>query len=250
MIVGPVSRHLGVLDLDRSAAFYRDVLGFAVRPLAAGDGVTALLEAVSGPARIQLSLEPEAYDSVGKRRPRGTAVLFFETDDVAAMREGIAARGGSPSDLESVNWIKMRVFQVRDPDAHTLWFAQSFQQPDQEKDPSRQLRRLLPELPFTDVRAGVEYYQRVLGFRVNYAEGDVGVMDRDDVTLVLIKRTDRHAGIGSCYAYVNNADALHAELTRRGANVQGAPVSHPWGLRDFQVLDLEGNRITFGQPFE
>jgi len=27
-------------------------------------------------------------------------------------------------------------------------------------------------------------------------------------------------------------------------------VSHPWGLRDFSVLDLEGNQITFGQTFE
>jgi hypothetical protein len=26
--------------------------------------------------------------------------------------------------------------------------------------------------------------------------------------------------------------------------------SHPWGLRDFRVLDLEGNRITFAQTFE
>ncbi len=47
-----------------------------------------------------------------------------------------------------------------------------------------------------------------------------------------------------------DADAVHAELVAKGANVQGTPVSHPWGLRDFQVLDLEGNRITFGQPFE
>lgn len=29
-----------------------------------------------------------------------------------------------------------------------------------------------------------------------------------------------------------------------------APVSHSSGLRDFSMLDLEGNRITFAQPFE
>lgn len=49
---------------------------------------------------------------------------------------------------------------------------------------------------------------------------------------------------------MRDADALHAELVGRGASVQGAPVSRPWGLRDFRVLDLEGNRITFPQPFE
>lgn len=76
------------------------------------------------------------------------------------------------------------------------------------------------------------------------------MMDRDEVTLVLISRTEQHQGIGSCYADVRDADALHAELVARGANVRGEPVSHPWGLRDFQVLDLEGNRITFGETFE
>ena len=48
----------------------------------------------------------------------------------------------------------------------------------------------------------------------------------------------------------NDADALHAELVARGANVQGTPVSRTWGLQGFEVVDLEGNRITFGQPFE
>jgi hypothetical protein len=36
----------------------------------------------------------------------------------------------------------------------------------------------------------------------------------------------------------------------RGARIVGPPASHPWGLRDFRVLDLEGNRITFAQTFE
>jgi uncharacterized glyoxalase superfamily protein PhnB len=50
--------------------------------------------------------------------------------------------------------------------------------------------------------------------------------------------------------YVHDADALYAELRAKGAGVQGDPVSQAWGLREFHVLDLEGNRITFGQPFE
>jgi uncharacterized glyoxalase superfamily protein PhnB len=90
----------------------------------------------------------------------------------------------------------------------------------------------------------------VLGFRINYQQHDLGVMDRDDITVLLIARTERHTGIGSAYVYVANADTLYAELRAKGAKVQGEPVSHPWGLRDFRVLDLEGNWITFGQPFE
>ncbi len=239
-IVAPVSRFISVADVDRSVAFYRDVLGFQAREQAVE----------SGPARIELVTADSARDSTGEPRPRGAAILFFETDDVAAMRDAVLARGGKPSEMEKANWIKMQLFEIRDPDGHTLWFAQSFQQPEQGKDPLRQLQQMLPELPLSDVPAGVAYYQKVLGFRINYAQQDLGVMDRDDVTVVLIARTEQHTGIGSCGAYVRDADALHAELTSRGANILGPPVSHPWGLRDFRVLDLEGNRLTFAQPFE
>jgi uncharacterized glyoxalase superfamily protein PhnB len=248
-IVCPVSRHLSVADVDRSVAFYRDVLGFAHRAVPQGDGLPAVAEMVSGPARIQLSVEETAYDSTGERRPRGAAILFLETDDVAGMRREVVARGGAASELEKVNWIKMRVFQIADPDGHALWFAQSFQEPDRAKDPSRQLVEMLPGIPLTDVAAGVDYYQRVLGFHVNYVQSDLGVMDRDDVTIVLMQRKE-NSGVAWCEAYVRDADTLYTELVGRGANVQGEPVSHPWGLRDFHVLDPEGNRLTFAQPFE
>jgi hypothetical protein len=49
---------------------------------------------------------------------------------------------------------------------------------------------------------------------------------------------------------VDDADALHAGLAAKGADVQGEPVSRPWGLREFRVLDLEGNQLTSGQPFD
>jgi uncharacterized glyoxalase superfamily protein PhnB len=87
-------------------------------------------------------------------------------------------------------------------------------------------------------------------FCVNYQQHDISVMDRAVVRLLLIARTERQTGIGSCYVYVRDADALHAELLAKGAKVQGEPASRPWGLREFRVLDLEGNQLTFGQPFE
>jgi uncharacterized glyoxalase superfamily protein PhnB len=107
----------------------------------------------------------------------------------------------------------------------------------------------MPELPLADVPTGVAYYRDVLGFRVNSQQHEIGVMDRDSVRLLLIARTERHRGIGSCYVYVRDADALHAELVAKDANVQGPPVSRPWGLREFSVLDPEGHQLTFGQPF-
>ena len=113
----------------------------------------------------------------------------------------------------------------------------------------RMFDQIMPELPLSNVAAGVTYYRDVLGFSVNYEQHDIAVIDRDIVRILLIARTERHTGIGSCYVYVRNADTLHAELMAKGASVQGEPVSRPWGLREFRVLDPEGNRITFGEPF-
>lgn len=248
-IVAPVSRILSVADVKRSVAFFRDVLGFSEVPPRGEFGRPAA-EVVRGPARIELLTGDAAPDSTGQLRPRGAAMLFFQADDVAALRQEIVTRGGRPTELEKVNGIKMKLFQLADPDGHTLWFGQSFQQPDGPEDAQGQLREALPELPLSDVPAGIAYYQKVLGFRINYSQDDLGVMFRDDITLLLITRSPQHSGIGSCEFYIRHADELHAELKHAGANLQGEPVSRPWGLRDFAVLDLEGNRLTFAETFE
>lgn len=261
MITAPLSRFLAVADVERSVAYYRDVLGFEVREVQGDHGFPATAEVVSGPARVQLGRDDAARGGVREGHPRGSAILFFETDDVSALRAAVLARGGKPSDLEKVNWIKYRVFELRDPDGHTLWFGQSYHEAGAEPEtptvaemriPSGtgQLRKIIPEFPLRNIPAGVAHYRDVLGFRVNYAQDDFGILDRDSVTIALIPRTERHQGIGSCYVYIRDADALHSELVAKGARVQDQPVSMPWGLRQFHVLDLEDNQITFGQTFE
>jgi catechol 2,3-dioxygenase-like lactoylglutathione lyase family enzyme len=239
-IIAPVSRHLDVTDVARTVAYYRDVLGFTVAKADAdADGPA---EVTSGPARITL----------GSPNPRASgerSILFFEVDDTSGMRSVLAARGAKPTAAEDVNWIKMRMFEVRDPDGNAIWFGRSFNQPGENVE-RRALRKVMPELPFTDVPAAVAYYRDVLGFSINYQQHDIGVMDRDGQRLLLIERTAHHTGIGSCSFYVFDADALHAELVASGAHVQGEPVSYPWGLREFKVLDLEDNRLSFAQTFE
>ena len=143
----------------------------------------------------------------------------------------------------------MEMFEVRDPDGHTLWFGQSYNRPD-AGTPAPIFRKALPQLPLSDLAAGVAHYRDVLGFKVNYVDHQVGVMDRDKVTVLLIQRTERNSGVGEAYFYIDDADRLCAELRQKGADVQGDPVSFPWGLREFSVRDLEGNELYFGQTFE
>jgi uncharacterized glyoxalase superfamily protein PhnB len=240
-IVSPVSRTLQVRDVGRSVAFYRDVLGFAETAVHNDSRMDADAEVVRGPARIQF-----ARAAGGGIVP---SAVFFQADDAVELRKEIAARGGSASTVENVNWIKMRMFEIRDPDGHALWFGTSFHVDGMQK-PRGQLEQALPQLPVDDVAGAVAHYCDVLGFRINYQQQDLGVMYRDAITLLLIQRTPKHTGIGSCGFYVADADALHAELTAKGAHVIAAPVSRPWGLREFSVLDPAGNRLDFAQPFE
>jgi predicted enzyme related to lactoylglutathione lyase len=231
-IVAPVSRSIGVADLARGAAFYRDVLGFEIHESADG------AEATSGPARLHLDCGVS-----------GPAILFFETADVDAMQAVIRARGGQTSEIARVNWIKMRMFLIRDPDGNTLWFGQSFDKPHADR-PAPMFEKALPRLPLTDLPAGIAHYRDVLGFQVNYRDDHIGVMYRDRVTILLIPRTVAYNGIGSAYFYIANADELCAAMRASGAGVQGDPVSFPWGLREFSVRDPEGNELYFGQTFE
>lgn len=242
-LTAPVSRLLGTKDVSRAVTFWRDVLGFELREQ---DEQTA--EVVSGEARIRLGTNDwEPY--LDQNRAPGSAIVFFETDDLDGLRAAISARGGQPSDTVSVNWLKIRMFEVRDDDGHRLWFGRSYHAESPPR-PQLMMQSIMPELPLDDVPTGVRHYRDVLGFQVNYEQHDIGVLDRDEVRVLLIARTPRHTGIGSAYLYVRDADALHAELLKKGANVQGTPVSQPWGLREFSVLDREGNRLTFGKPFE
>jgi hypothetical protein len=39
---------------------------------------------------------------------------------------------------------------------------------------------------------------------------------------------------------------VHAELVERGAKVIKAPQDYAYGMRDFDLVDLDGNRLTYG----
>jgi uncharacterized glyoxalase superfamily protein PhnB len=45
---------------------------------------------------------------------------------------------------------------------------------------------------------------------------------------------------------VTDVDALYQELKSRGANTLNEPKDYPYGMRDFDVTDLDGNQLCFG----
>ncbi len=102
-----------------------------------------------------------------------------------------------------------------------------------------------------DVLRSVEYYRDVLGFRTEFTYGEptfyAGV-ERDAVIIHLqaADRTKRHPGHGAVNVFVTDVDALYEELKSRGARLLNEPKDYPYGMRDFDLNDLDGNHLCFG----
>jgi uncharacterized glyoxalase superfamily protein PhnB len=112
------------------------------------------------------------------------------------------------------------------------------------------LSRIAPEVPVTDLRGSIEYYEQKLGFSVamEMPDGDYAIVERDDIAIHLFQDDSRsHSPVG-LHVFTHDLDELYAELQRRGARLSQEIVRKPWGNRDFRVNDHSGNEIKFTEP--
>jgi catechol 2,3-dioxygenase-like lactoylglutathione lyase family enzyme len=103
----------------------------------------------------------------------------------------------------------------------------------------------------SDMPRSVEYYRDVLGFAVTFQYGNPTFyvcLCRDEVALHLLaaSRTKRLSGNGGICVFVKDVDVVHAELAARGAKIIKPPQNYDYGMRDFDLVDLDGNQLTFG----
>ena len=108
-----------------------------------------------------------------------------------------------------------------------------------------------PVLVVQDIGRAVEHYRDVLGFRIEFTYGEPAFyagVERDNVLIHLqaARETKRLPGHGAINIFVTDVDAIYAELKARGARTLNEPKDYPYGMRDFDVLDLDGNHLSFG----
>ncbi|MGH8525474.1 MAG: VOC family protein, partial [Gammaproteobacteria bacterium] len=103
-------------------------------------------------------------------------------------------------------------------------------------------------LVVSDVREGVEFYSRRLGFRVAFTEDDpptfAGV-NLGHVQIFLQQGAPNPDGC-SVYFVVGDADELHAFHKAHGVEISDPPADRPYELRDYGVKDLHGYHLRFG----
>lgn len=104
-----------------------------------------------------------------------------------------------------------------------------------------------------DVQKSQDYYRDQLGFRI-----DGQFVERGGVSF-LIKQAD-HAGLirpnhtvngfMETYIWVDDADAVYADLKARGAILEAEPANQSYGMREFLVYDPDGYRFCVGGPLK
>ena len=109
-------------------------------------------------------------------------------------------------------------------------------------------------LEVRNVTASGAFYREKLGFHCGGFAGNPSVfciVRRDDVAMFLDQsRTARPAPVNqywAAYLYVDDVDALAAELRSKGVTILRDPVDQPYGCREIDVQDPDGHIIGFGQ---
>jgi uncharacterized glyoxalase superfamily protein PhnB len=115
-----------------------------------------------------------------------------------------------------------------------------------EKEPLSRIDRPVPELPVLDVERAQRHYRDALGFEIGWLSPgkEIGAVSRGDVAIFFRKRAPPFEPAVH-WIFAEDVDATYRELVASGANIVEPLEKRPWGLRQFTVEDLDGNRFYF-----
>jgi len=113
----------------------------------------------------------------------------------------------------------------------------------------------IPVIQVSGSVAAEEFYCKGLGFKLlsswrpDETKDDPRYMTlvRDGARLHVHSFQSGTVGAGAVYVFVDDADALYAELVANAVPVSGPPIDQTWGTREITVRDADRNVVTFGQ---
>ncbi|MFT3820392.1 MAG: VOC family protein [Rubrivivax sp.] len=114
----------------------------------------------------------------------------------------------------------------------------------------------IPQLPSRSLAETLQFYGR-FGFqgRVAGPAADYAILERGplEVHFWLYPALKPEESAFSCYLRVQDVEAMYrafssaAPLPRQGIPRMEPPEDKPWGLREFAVVDEDGNLLRIGQ---
>jgi uncharacterized glyoxalase superfamily protein PhnB len=118
--------NLLVANVERSLAFYTDVLGFARGMTVPEQSPFVFASVVSGTVEIFLNDRDagiKEYPGFAGVALGATATMFIETDGVDALFDGLKARVAITMPLVT-QWYGLKEFAIADPDGYVITFAE------------------------------------------------------------------------------------------------------------------------------
>ena len=116
-----------------------------------------------------------------------------------------------------------------------------------------------PVLLVRDVVASANYFRDAVGFAYDRFFGlppNFCICRRDGHYLMLAQVDDASQikpfwkirdKTWNAYFWVDDADALYAQMKAAGAKMDYGPCTQPYGVREFGIQDLDEHDIAFGQ---
>lgn len=104
----------------------------------------------------------------------------------------------------------------------------------------------VPELPVTDVERAQQHYRDALGFKIAWLSSgrDIGAVSRGGIAIFFRRRTEPFEPAVH-WMFAADIDATYSELRSLGARIVEPLERKPWGLRQFTLEDVDGNRFYF-----
>lgn len=116
-------------------------------------------------------------------------------------------------------------------------------------------RRSGPHLPVRNLRQTLDYYRNVLGFYDEWTEGEIdGGIRRDEMRLLFAQNPEHAAAINTpqhrlpLMWFVENVEGVYSEFQSKNIPIAGELRTHPYGLREFAFIDINGYYIRVAEP--
>ena len=107
-----------------------------------------------------------------------------------------------------------------------------------------------PVLPCKDVNESIEFYKNKLGFDKTWVhQGFYGGAYNGNSEFHFYKSQGEIHPI-MVYCFVENADEVFEFVKSNGIETTNEPCDQVYGLRDFNIKDIDGNTICFGSELK
>lgn len=103
----------------------------------------------------------------------------------------------------------------------------------------------VPELPVRDVEKSQAFYRDKLGFEIGwiYPSKTIGAVSKGETVLFLGKQ--QTIVPYTLWVFADNIDEMFQELKEGSIVISENLETKPWGLRQFTIEDIDGNRFIF-----